>query len=131
MTKLRSGLRWAAVAIMGATVTAVSTTARIESTLQDEGRRDENNSGRAKNVILFLGDGMGDSEITIARNYYAGAAGRQQMGDAGMRWRRKKLLRTEKVRGAIANVCRGVDYFARTTRSPCIILWPGSLVSVQ
>lgn len=33
-------------------------------------------SGRAKNVILFLGDGMGDSEITIARNYHVGAAGR-------------------------------------------------------
>jgi alkaline phosphatase len=32
--------------------------------------------GRAKNVILFLGDGMGDSEITIARNYHVGAAGR-------------------------------------------------------
>ena len=31
--------------------------------------------GRAKNVILFLGDGMGDSEITIARNYHVGAAG--------------------------------------------------------
>jgi alkaline phosphatase len=35
--------------------------------------------GRAKNVILFLGDGMGDSEITIARNYHLGAAGRLQM----------------------------------------------------
>jgi len=32
--------------------------------------------GRAKNVIMFLGDGMGDSEITIARNYAKGAAGR-------------------------------------------------------
>ncbi|MDH2416875.1 alkaline phosphatase [Nocardioides sp. CER19] len=31
--------------------------------------------GKAKNVILFIGDGMGDSEITIARNYLAGAAG--------------------------------------------------------
>lgn len=31
---------------------------------------------RAKNVILFIGDGMGDSEITIARNYSVGAAGR-------------------------------------------------------
>lgn len=35
--------------------------------------------GRAKNVILFLGDGMGDSEITIARNYHVGAAGRLTM----------------------------------------------------
>lgn len=32
--------------------------------------------GRAKNVILFLGDGMGDSEMAIARNYHVGAAGR-------------------------------------------------------
>ncbi|MEJ6485566.1 alkaline phosphatase [Nostoc punctiforme UO1] len=31
---------------------------------------------RVKNVILFIGDGMGDSEITIARNYSVGAAGR-------------------------------------------------------
>ncbi|WP_440710264.1 alkaline phosphatase [Herbiconiux sp. YIM B11900] len=31
--------------------------------------------GPAKNVILLIGDGMGDSEITIARNYEYGAAG--------------------------------------------------------
>ncbi|WP_231727817.1 MULTISPECIES: alkaline phosphatase [unclassified Rathayibacter] len=30
----------------------------------------------AKNVILLIGDGMGDSEITVARNYQYGAAGR-------------------------------------------------------
>jgi alkaline phosphatase len=29
--------------------------------------------GRPKNVILLIGDGMGDSEITIARNYARGA----------------------------------------------------------
>ena len=33
-------------------------------------------NGQAKNVILLIGDGMGDSEITIARNYAYGAAGR-------------------------------------------------------
>lgn len=33
-------------------------------------------SGRAKNVILLIGDGMGDSEITSARNYEFGADGR-------------------------------------------------------
>ena len=33
-------------------------------------------TGKAKNVILLIGDGMGDSEITIARNYAVGAAGR-------------------------------------------------------
>jgi alkaline phosphatase len=32
--------------------------------------------GQAKQVILFIGDGMGDSEITIARNYQIGANGR-------------------------------------------------------
>ncbi len=36
-------------------------------------------TGRAKNVILFIGDGMGDSEITAARNYRVGAAGRLAM----------------------------------------------------
>jgi len=32
--------------------------------------------GKAKNVILLIGDGMGDSEITSARNYQFGADGR-------------------------------------------------------
>lgn len=31
--------------------------------------------GSAKNVILLIGDGMGDSEITIARDYQYGAGG--------------------------------------------------------
>jgi alkaline phosphatase len=44
----------------------------------DELRR-ELDGGRARNVILFIGDGMGDSEITIARNYHLGAAGRLNM----------------------------------------------------
>src|SRR6478735_4727817 len=38
--------------------------------------------GHAKNVILFIGDGMGDSEITVARNYAEGAAGRFKGIDA-------------------------------------------------
>ena len=33
------------------------------------------NSHQAKNVILLIGDGMGDSEITAARNYAEGAGG--------------------------------------------------------
>jgi len=32
-------------------------------------------SGPARNVILLIGDGMGDSEITIARDYLYGAGG--------------------------------------------------------
>lgn len=35
--------------------------------------------GKARHVIMFLGDGMGDSEITIARNYQFGANGRMAM----------------------------------------------------
>jgi alkaline phosphatase len=35
--------------------------------------------GPARNIILFIGDGMGDSEITAARNYAVGAAGRLAM----------------------------------------------------
>ena len=38
--------------------------------------------GRARNVILLIGDGMGDSEITAARNYAEGAAGRFKGIDA-------------------------------------------------
>lgn len=33
-------------------------------------------TGKAKNVILFIGDGMGESEITLARYYALGAGGR-------------------------------------------------------
>lgn len=36
-------------------------------------------SGAARSIILFVGDGMGDSEITLARNYAIGAAGRLAM----------------------------------------------------
>ena len=40
--------------------------------------------GQARNVILLLGDGMGDSEITIARNYAVGAAGHLTMDSLPM-----------------------------------------------
>lgn len=33
------------------------------------------NDGDVRNVILLIGDGMGDSEITVARNYAEGAGG--------------------------------------------------------
>ncbi|PRB07578.1 alkaline phosphatase [Microbacterium sp. MYb64] len=38
--------------------------------------RDAIVAGPAKNVILLIGDGMGDSEITVARDYQYGAGGR-------------------------------------------------------
>jgi len=41
-----------------------------------EGVRQAIVGGTARNILLFIGDGMGDSEITLARNYAVGAAGR-------------------------------------------------------
>ena len=37
------------------------------------------NEGAVRNIILLIGDGMGDSEITIARNYEVGAGGKLVM----------------------------------------------------
>jgi alkaline phosphatase len=47
---------------------------RLNSDQSDAVRNAVNSSG-AHNVILLIGDGMGDSEITAARNYAMGAAG--------------------------------------------------------
>jgi len=51
----------------GATRNQGDRTAEVREAVRD---------GAAKNVILLIGDGMGDSEITVARNYAYGAAGR-------------------------------------------------------
>ena len=48
---------------------------RISGNQTQELRR-QLDPGPARNVILLVGDGMGDSEITVARNYALGAAGR-------------------------------------------------------
>lgn len=64
-------------AIAGAAVLAVGA-ALAQPTARDrlQSLQQAINPGRAKNVILLIGDGMGDSEITIARNYTVGAGGR-------------------------------------------------------
>ncbi|WJW81496.1 alkaline phosphatase [Moellerella wisconsensis] len=49
--------------------------ARRLSAEQTEAMRAALLNSQAKNVILFIGDGMGDSEITVARNYAEGAGG--------------------------------------------------------
>lgn len=49
--------------------------ARRVSGDRTEAYRDLLTATRARNVILLIGDGMGDSEITIARNYAEGAGG--------------------------------------------------------
>ncbi|GAA5037930.1 alkaline phosphatase [Microbacterium fluvii] len=64
------------LAISGTAValTAASDWHRLDGD-QTKTVRDAIVGGKAKNVILLIGDGMGDSEITIARNYAYGAAG--------------------------------------------------------
>lgn len=62
----------AALAVVGAVGVTAGSGEPAEAGSGDHG-------GKAKNVIMFLGDGMGDSEITIARNYLYGANGRLYM----------------------------------------------------
>ena len=66
---------------VAASVLLIGAALALDARARNDGDRTEDVSdairaGRADNVILFLGDGMGDSEITIARNYTVGAAGR-------------------------------------------------------
>ena len=49
--------------------------ARRERGDQTQLIKDSLASGKVRNVILLIGDGMGDSEITVARNYLEGAGG--------------------------------------------------------
>src|SRR6185436_10639572 len=67
------------LAVAGALVAATAVTAWSGSHDRTSEVRRAVQGGRAKNVIMFLGDGMGDSEITIGRNYQVGAAGRLSM----------------------------------------------------
>src|SRR5215470_10124965 len=69
----------AATGVVAAGLTAVSVRTGAKNDDQGQSLRDAVQGGRARNVILFLGDGMGDSEITIARNYQVGANGRLWM----------------------------------------------------
>lgn len=55
-------------------ITAVGGARRLQGD-QTEMLRASLSEKRAKNVILLIGDGMGDSEITAARNFARGAAG--------------------------------------------------------
>lgn len=49
--------------------------ARREDGDQSQAIGDTINASQARNIILLIGDGMGDSEITVGRNYAQGAGG--------------------------------------------------------
>ncbi|MFE0174700.1 alkaline phosphatase [Streptomyces sp. NPDC059002] len=68
-----------AASVAAATAVAVTVTASAgASDTKDQAQR-AIKGGKAKNVILLIGDGMGDSEITLARDYTVGADGRLNM----------------------------------------------------
>ena len=77
--------RRAGVVLMVGTLTVgaagIATAAVVTGKHRDntQAAREAIKGGKARNVILLIGDGMGDSEITIARNYAKGAAGRLSM----------------------------------------------------
>ncbi len=83
MTHRIVGSRTTIIAAAGivAGLSLATTSALVNANHDDRSRdlREAIDGGRAKNVILFLGDGMGDSEITVARNYQVGANGRLWM----------------------------------------------------
>ena len=79
--------RKAATGLLGATAAIAATGIAIgASTGQDRSAAlaAKIDSSRPKNVILLVGDGMGDSEVTLARYYGKGAAGRLNMDRAGV-----------------------------------------------
>lgn len=76
MKASRVALATAAVAIVAVPSVAVASDSHPDRT---SAAKHAVQGGTARNVILLIGDGMGDSEITIARNYEVGANGRLAM----------------------------------------------------
>ncbi|MEU6666807.1 alkaline phosphatase [Streptomyces sp. NPDC046727] len=68
-----------ATALVAATTAAVAVTNAAGAFDNAQRAKDAIKDGKAKNVILLIGDGMGDSEITLARDYTVGANGRLNM----------------------------------------------------
>ena len=70
----------AAAALLAAPVAAIGAQNDTGGATRSTGDRTQTvrqaiTNGPAKNVILLIGDGMGDSEITVARDYAYGAGG--------------------------------------------------------
>ncbi|MCG7203790.1 alkaline phosphatase [Streptomyces arenae] len=69
----------AATAVLTAATAAVAVTTAAGAFDSAQQAKNAIQGGKAKNVILLIGDGMGDSEITLARDYTVGANGRLNM----------------------------------------------------
>ncbi|MGW1074325.1 alkaline phosphatase [Streptomyces sp. NPDC002537] len=74
-------LAWGAAALLvaGVAVPATASASQSGGTSDVSAIAAGHGPKKAKNVILLIGDGMGDSEITLARDYTVGAAGRLNM----------------------------------------------------
>ncbi|MER7683742.1 alkaline phosphatase [Streptomyces sp. NPDC097610] len=66
-------------AVAAAVAAAVAVTSVAGASDTKEQAENAVKGGKAKNVILLIGDGMGDSEITLARDYTVGANSRLNM----------------------------------------------------
>ncbi|MEU1674439.1 alkaline phosphatase [Streptomyces roseifaciens] len=77
----RRRLAWGAAALLaaGVAVPAVAAASEAGGSSDVPALSAGHGAKKAKNVILLIGDGMGDSEITLARDYTVGAAGRLNM----------------------------------------------------
>jgi alkaline phosphatase len=80
----RSAILTAVIGVLAVTMMGLASQSQTQSGARNQRGQAAAAKGaageeRARNVILFLGDGMGDSEITIARNYEVGANGRLVM----------------------------------------------------
>ena len=74
--------RRAAIGLLGATAAMAGTGIAVGAASEDDYSATlaaKIDPSKPKNVILLVGDGMGDSEVTLARYYGKGAAGRLNM----------------------------------------------------
>jgi alkaline phosphatase len=78
MTQRRIFKRKTTIVAAAGLIAGMSLAMTVRADRDDRGRdlREAIDRGRARNVIMFLGDGMGDSEITVARNYPVGSVTR-------------------------------------------------------
>src|SRR6476659_4089709 len=74
-------LRVGSIATVGLAVSAAAAAVAIGQAGPDKaaGLKAAVDISKPKNIILFIGDGMGDSEVTSGRYYAKGATGRLNM----------------------------------------------------
>jgi alkaline phosphatase len=72
---MRLTTRWVGLAILGVSLTAMASVGVVASKGVPGQGPDSGRGRRAKNVIFFVGDGMGVSTVTATRIYSVGVAG--------------------------------------------------------